>query len=87
VQGDVKTVKQDMLTVALGSTDGLKPGVTMTIWRAGKEISHPATERRLGRREAEEKIAEAEVVEVGEHSSTLRIIKKQKEPKPETRQG
>lgn len=82
IQGDVTTVQQDMLTVAIGSNDGLKAGVTLTLWRAGREIPHPITGAVLGRTEAEEEIADAKVVEVGEHSSIVRIIKKQKDPKP-----
>jgi len=80
VQGEVKTIREDLLTIAIGSKDGLKPGVIMTLWRASKEILHPTTGAVIGH--TEEEIGDAEVIEVGETSSTLRIIKKLQEPKP-----
>ncbi len=46
VQGEVKTVAGDQLTIALGTRDGLQQGVVLTIWRDGREIHHPVTEYR-----------------------------------------
>jgi hypothetical protein len=79
VQGEVKNVQGDTLSVALGKKDGLKTGVTLTLWRAGKEIVHPATGAVIGR--AEDEVGEAEVTEVGETSSSLRILKKLQIPR------
>jgi hypothetical protein len=78
VQGEVKTVQGDILTVALGSKDGLKTGITLVLWRSGKEILHPVTGVVIGR--TEEEVGDAEVVEVGETSSTMRVMKKLKKP-------
>lgn len=80
VQGEVKEVKGNRLTVALGVKDGLKYGVTLTLWRDGKEILHPVTGAVIGR--VEEEVGEAEVLGVGENSSTVVILKKLKDPKP-----
>jgi len=80
VQGEVKAVQGDLLTVALGAKDGLKSGVSLTLWRDGKEILHPVTGAVIGR--AEEEVGEMEVISVGETASTARIIKKMKNPKP-----
>jgi hypothetical protein len=80
VQGEVKTAQGNLLTIALGTKDGLKSGVTLSLWREGKEILHPVTKAVIGR--AEDEVGEAEVVKVGETSSTARLIKKLKDPKP-----
>ena len=80
LQGEVKEVRKDRLTVALGVKDGLKYGVTLTLWRDGKQILHPVTGAVLGR--VEEEVGEAEVLGVGEKTSTVVILKKLKEPKP-----
>ncbi len=80
VQGEIKTAQGETLTIALGSKDGLKTGVTLSLWRAGKEILHPVSGAVLGR--AEEEVGEAEVSDVGETSSTIRVIKKIKQPQP-----
>jgi hypothetical protein len=80
VQGEVKTAQGTLLTIALGTKDGLKSGVVLSLWRDGKEILHPVTKAVIGR--AEDEVGEAEVVKVGETSSTARLIKKLKDPKP-----
>ncbi len=80
VQGEIKTIQGETLTVALGSKDGLKTGVTLSLWRAGREILHPVNGAVLGR--MEEEVGEAEVSEVGETTSTIRVIKKIKQPQP-----
>lgn len=80
IQGDVKSVQHDTVTISIGSKEGLKSGVVLSLWRPGKEVLHPTTGAVLGR--TEEEVGNAEVVEVSENSSTLRVIKKQKEPKP-----
>ncbi len=80
VQGPVKAVQGDLLTVGLGAKDGLKAGVTLVLWRDGKEILHPVTGAVIGR--AEEEIGEAEVIDAGAATTELRIIKRLKDPRP-----
>jgi len=79
VQGEVKAVQGDQLTVALGTRDGLQQGVILTVWRDGKEILHPVTNAVIGR--AEEEVGALEVTAVGETTSTGVMKKKLKEPK------
>ncbi|MFA5073115.1 MAG: VCBS repeat-containing protein [Nitrospirota bacterium] len=79
IQGVITSVKGDILSASVGEQDGLKPGVILSLWREGKEIVHPETQQVLGR--MEEMIGEAEVTDVKERSSFLKIIKKIKEPK------
>ena len=80
VQGEVKAVHDDLLTIAIGNKDGLKPGVIIEIWRPNKEIHHPVTGAVIGY--TEDEIGDAEAVTVGDTSSTLRMIKKLHDPKP-----
>lgn len=80
VQGEVKTVQADRLTIALGKKEGLMPGMALTLWRDGKEILHPVSGIVLGREE--EEIGTVEVTVVGDGSSTAVVRKKQTEPKP-----
>ncbi len=79
VQGEVKAVQGDQLTVALGTRDGLHQGIILTVWRDGKDILHPVTNAVIGR--AEEEVGALEVTEVGEATSTGVMKKKLKEPK------
>ena len=79
VQGEVKAVAGDQLTVALGTKDGLQQGVVLTVWRDGKEILHPVTNMAIGR--IEEEIGSLEVSVVGETTSTGVMKKKQRTPK------
>ena len=80
VQGEVKSVQADRLTIALGKKEGLMPGMSLTLWRDGKEILHPVSGIVLGREE--EEIGAVEVTVVGDGSSTALVRKKQKDPKP-----
>lgn len=80
VQGEVKSVQADRLTIALGNREGLMPGMSLTLWRDGKEILHPVSGIVLGREE--EEIGTVEVTVVGDGSSTAVVRKKQKEPRP-----
>jgi hypothetical protein len=79
VQGTVTTVQTDRLTIALGKKEGLMPGMSLTLWRDGKEILHPVSGIVLGREE--EEIGTVEVTVVGDGSSTAVIRKKLKDPK------
>ncbi len=80
VQGEVKAVEGDRLTLALGKKEGLMPGMVLTLWRDGKEIRHPVTGAVIGR--AEEEVGSAEVVSVEEASSAATVKKKLKDPQP-----
>lgn len=80
VQGEVKAVQADRLTIALGKKEGLLPGMSLTLWRDGKEILHPVSGIVLGREE--EELGTVEVTVVGDGSSTAVVRKKQKDPKP-----
>ncbi len=79
VQGEVKTVAEDRLTVALGTKDGLQKGVVLSLWRDGSEILHPVTKIVIGR--LEEEVGSLEVTDVGETTSSGVMKKKLKEPK------
>jgi len=79
VQGEVKEIQGDRVTIGLGKNEGLLPGMLLTLWRDGAEIHHPVTGVVLGR--AEENIGTIEIVTAGEGVSTAALIKKVKEPR------
>lgn len=79
VQGEVKAVQADHLTVGLGKKDGLTPNMTLTLWRDGKELLHPVTGAVIGR--VEEEVGTVEVTSVGDASSVAVVKKKLKDPK------
>ena len=74
VQGEVKAVAEDRLTVSLGTKDGIQKGVVLTVWRDGGEILHPVTKAVIGRLENE--VGSLEIAEVGETAS-IGVMKKQ----------
>jgi hypothetical protein len=78
VQGEVKAVAGDQVTIALGTKDGLQQGVLLTVWREGREILHPVTNTVIGR--LEEEVGSLEVTAAGETTSIGVMIKKLKEP-------
>jgi hypothetical protein len=78
VQGEVKTVQGDRLTIGLGTKDGLVPGVTLTLWRDGKEIHHPVTGAVIGR--TEDEVGSVEVTGLTETTCTGVVLKKVKDP-------
>jgi hypothetical protein len=80
VQGEVKGIQGDRLTLALSKKDGLMPGMVLTLWRDGKDILHPVTGAVIGR--VEEEVGTAEVTSVADTSSTAVVKKKLKDPKP-----
>lgn len=80
VQGEVKAVKGERLTIALGTKDGLMPGVELTLWRDGKEILHPVTGAVIGR--AEVLVGMADVLSLSETSSVVVMRDRVLEPKP-----
>jgi hypothetical protein len=80
VQGEIKAVTGDHLTLSLATKDGIKPGMTLTVWRDGKEILHPVTGAVIGR--AEDEVGSIEVTSVGDGSSTAVVKKKVSEARP-----
>ena len=80
VQGEVRTVEGDLLTIGLGAKDGLVPGVTLTLWRDGREILHPVTGAVIGR--VEDEVGSAEVVGLSETACTAMVRKRVRDPKP-----
>lgn len=80
VQGEVTNIQDGQLTIALGTKDGLQAGVTLTLWRDGKELLHPVTGAVIGR--VEEEVGSVEVTSVGEKTSIGIIVKKLKDPMP-----
>jgi hypothetical protein len=79
VQGEVKAVQGESVTIALGAKDGLQQGVVLTVWRDGREILHPVTNAVIGR--TEEEVGSLQVTVVGETTSTGVMKKILKEPK------
>ncbi len=80
IQGEVKTVQGDRLAIGLGTKNGLVAGVTLTLWRDGKEIHHPVTGEVIGR--TEEEVGSAEVASLTETTCTAVVLKKLKDPQP-----
>jgi hypothetical protein len=78
VQGEVKAVQGDNLTIGLGTKNGLVPGVTLTLWRDGREIHHPVTGQVLGR--AEDEVGTADIVSLAETTCTALLREKMTEP-------
>ncbi len=78
VQGEVKTVQGDRLTIGLGAKNGLIQGVTLTLWRDGKEIHHPVTGAVIGR--AEDAVGSAEVTGLSDTTCTAVVLKKLMNP-------
>jgi hypothetical protein len=79
IQGEVKAVAGDRLTIDLGTQDGLQKGVLLTVWTEGKEIHHPITNAVIGH--LEDEVGTLEVTDVGEATSTGVMTTKLKEPK------
>ncbi len=79
VQGEVKAVQGDRLTLSLAKKDGLIPGMALTLWRDGKEILHPVTNAVIGR--VEDEVGTLEVLSVSDTGSTGLMKKKLKDPK------
>ncbi len=78
VQGVVKSVQGDQLTITLGTKDGVVSGVELSLWRDGKEIHHPVTGEVIGR--TEDEVGSLEINTVGDTTSTGVLKKKLKEP-------
>jgi len=79
VEGEVKTVAGDQVTITLGAKDGLQKGVVLSVWRDGKEILHPVTNTVIGH--LEEEVGSLEVTVPDETTSTGIMKKKLMEPR------
>src|SRR5512134_701375 len=79
VQGEVKAVHGERITVSLGTKDGIAPGVALTLWRDSKEILHPVTGQVIGR--TEDEVGDAAVTDVMETTCTAVMRKRLKDPK------
>jgi hypothetical protein len=78
VQGEVKAVHGERLTVSLGTKNGIAPGVILTLWRDSKEILHPVTGQVIGR--TEDEVGDAAVTDVMETTCTAVMRKRVKDP-------
>jgi hypothetical protein len=72
VTTDVVEVAGTKVTLAAGRSDGLQPGVELTLFREGREIYHPTTKKLLGR--TEETIGRVSVTDVLENYSVGTIV-------------
>jgi len=70
VQGEVLEVQRDVLTLDVGRKNGVQPGLTLELYRAGREIKHPRTGVVLGR--TEETLGNVRISEVQESFSVAR---------------
>ncbi len=78
IQGEVKTIQGDRLTIGLGTKNGLVSGVILTLWRDGKEILHPVTGAVIGR--TEDAVGSVEVTGLTETTCTAVVLKKARDP-------
>ena len=70
VEGEVLEVQGDVVTLDLGRRNGIHPGLSLELYRAGREIRHPRTGQVLGR--AEDSLGAVRVSEVQETFSQAR---------------
>src|SRR5262250_2747540 len=68
VDGEVIEVQSGTVTLALGSKDGVVPGVELALYRQGRELKHPKTGEVLGR--TEQQIGRLVIQQVFEAYST-----------------
>jgi hypothetical protein len=71
VEGDVVEVNGKTLTLSVGRRQAVEEGLTLTVYREGREIRHPRSGELLGR--AEETIGRATVTKVSEAFSTATL--------------
>ena len=62
IDGDVVEVRGKNITVSVGRRQGVRAGLTFTVYREGREIRHPKTRELLGR--TEEAVGRATVSQV-----------------------
>ncbi len=72
VEGYVVSVKGDALLLDLKQGEPIKPGDKLKLIRYGKEIIHPVTKKKLGRKEKE--LGEVEVIRVEKNYSRARVV-------------
>ncbi|MBI4638877.1 MAG: hypothetical protein HY727_21280 [Candidatus Rokubacteria bacterium] len=71
VEGDVVEARGPVLTLSPGRRSGVQPGLTLEVFREGREIRHPRTGQLLGK--AEQPLGRAVVTEVFEGYSFARL--------------
>ncbi|MFQ5449871.1 MAG: FG-GAP repeat domain-containing protein [Nitrospinaceae bacterium] len=81
MEGYVISVDQDILTLDLKQGEPVQKGDTLKLIRYGKEIIHPVTKKKVGRRETD--LGTAEVLEVRKDFSLARVT----DPTIEVRPG
>jgi hypothetical protein len=72
VQGEVLEVQAGTVTLDVGRKDGVQPGLTLEVFRQGREIKHPRTGQVLGR--VEDALGTVSIVSVQEGFSTARPV-------------
>src|SRR5215510_2565030 len=72
VQGEVLEVKGSTLTLDIGRKDGVHAGLSLEVYRQGREIQHPRTGAVLGR--AEQTIGTVRITDVQESFSTGQLV-------------
>ncbi len=78
IQGTVKAIQGESLTISLGRKDGTVPGMVLSLWREGADILHPVTGAVIGK--AEEEIGSIQVTAVAEATSTAVMKSRKKDP-------
>lgn len=71
LQGEVLEVQGATLTLDVGRKDGGRPGLTLEVFRQGREIKHPRTGEVLGR--TEQRLGTVSIAEVQESFSVARL--------------
>src|SRR5262245_6787950 len=71
VQGDVVEVQGNTLVLSIGRAAGTVPGLSVEVYREGREIKHPRTGQVLGR--AEEALGTATITRVFDGYSTATL--------------
>lgn len=73
LKGNIVSVEGDTIVSDIGSKSGIKKGMRVTIFKEGMPFLHPVTKEPMGK--VETPSGTAEVKEVNEESSVLRILK------------
>lgn len=79
VEGKILSLNGNMVSINIGSKNGISQGIRLGIFREGKEFFHPVSKQLMGRFETP--IGIIEVKEVNEDSASCLILEKKDEPK------
>lgn len=72
LEGEVLEVQGTGLTLDAGRKNGVRPGLTVDLFRQGREIKHPRTGQVLGR--TEQSLGTVTITEVQESFATARLL-------------